>query len=531
MDDIIIKNGYIVDGSGNPWFKKDIGIKDKIIEKIGNLNSVKAKLVINARGLIVSPGFIDVHSHSDLWLLMKDNLAKSKVMQGVTTEIVGNCGYSVAPVEEENKDLLKEYITPLMGIENIEIEWTTIKDYLLSLKNRGIGINVASLVGQGTIRIAVMGFDNRKPNGKELEKMRMLAAQAMRDGALGISTGLIYPPGSYADIRELISICQIISQYGGIYASHIRSEGETLVEAVKEAIKIGEEANLPVEISHHKANNKSSWGKVKETLKIMDEARKRGIDVTCDQYPYTEGCGLLTQVLPPWIQEGGVKKLITRLKNQEIRKRLKKEFKEDIPGWDNYVKVMGWDKIMITSVSSLKNKYCEGKTVKEISQEQKKDPLDFVFDLLIEEECKVMMINFIMCEEDVCTVMKYPGTMIGTDGVHIEKGRAHPRLYGTFPRILGKYVREEKILRLEEAVRKMTSLPAQRLGLKYRGLIKEGMCADITIFDPDRIIDKATYMHSEYPEGIKYVIINGKLVVEEGIHNRILAGRVLSHNG
>ena len=530
MSDIIIKNGYIVDGSGNPWFKKDIGIKNRVIEKIGNLNFVKAKTIINAKGLIVSPGFIDVHSHSDLWLLVKNNLAKSKVMQGATTEIVGNCGYSVAPVEEENKDLLKESIAPLMGIGDVKINWETLREYLLLLKNQGVGINVGSLVGQETIRIAVMGFDNRKPNAKELEKMKMLTAQAMRDGAFGMSTGLIYPPGSYADTDELIEICRVISQYGGIYASHIRGEGKTLIKAVKEAIKIGEKANLPVEISHHKANNKDSWGKVKETLQIIDEARKRGIDVTCDQYPYTEGSGLLTQVLPPWVQEGGIDKLIARLKDQSIRTKIKKEFKEDIPEWDNYVKVIGWDKIMITSVISMKNKHYEGKTVGAIAQQQKKDPLYFVFDLLIEEKCKVTMINFIMCEEDVRTVMKYPGTMIVTDGLHVQTGKAHPRLYGTFPRILGKYVREEKVLRLEDAVRKMTSLPAQKFGLNYRGLIKEGMLADITIFDPDKVIDKATYTKLQYPEGIKYVIINGKLVVKDGAHTGVLAGEVLAHN-
>ncbi len=523
--DMLILNGRVVDGTGNPWFRADIGIKAGRIVKIGSLASASANKIIDARNLIVSPGFIDIHSHSD-FALIKDPKAESKIMQGVTTEVIGNCGLSTAPIRENTRGLLEKYLEPIRF--KVKLNWFTIGEYLNQLEKQGIGLNVATLVGHGTIRIAVMGFDNRLPTKEELDDMKLLVSQSMEDGAFGMSSGLIYPPGCYSNTRELIELCKVVGKYGGIYTTHIRDEEDALIESVKEAIEIGKLSGIPVHISHHKAAGRANWGKVKETLNLMDEAREKGIDVTCDQYPYAASCTFLSTVIPIWAHEGGTGKLIARLKDPEIRRRLAKEIEEGIPEWD---------KIMIVSVSSEKNKNFEGKTIAEISEAVGKNPADVTFDLLIEEEATVMAVFFEMCEEDVCTVMKHPVTMIGSDGLAVTPSgilgevKQHPRSYGTFPRVLGKYVREERVLTLEEAIRKMTSFPAQRLGFRDRGLIREGFWADITIFDPSEIVDKATYTDPhQFPEGIKYVIVNGELVVEDGKHTGTLAGKVLRLN-
>lgn len=517
MFDIIIKDGFIVNGSGNPWFIKDIGIKNKIIEKIGSLNSARTKRTVNAKGLIVAPGFIDMHSHSDLWLL-KDPAAKCKIRQGITTEVIGNCGLSPAPINE-NRGLIKQYIEKEIGrgINDVKWNWVTMGEYLSLLGERRTAVNVAALVGHGTVRINSMGFNNRIANKKEIEEMKTLLAQTMEDGAFGLSTGLIYPPGCYSNTDELIALCRIVAYYGGIYASHIRGEAGSLIEAVKEAIKIGEKANIPLHISHHKAAWRENWGKVRETLEIIVKARKKGIDITCDLFPYVFGNGPLKHQLPSWVYVEGDNKLIQRLKDEEIRKRIKKELKGNASHWNS---------IRIPFVKSMENKHWEGKTLSEVGKQEKKDPLEIVFDLLIQEN-NVQITSLLMCEDDIRTVMKYYGTMMGTDGVPGDRGIFVTSSYGAFPRILGKYVRE-RVLQLEDAVRKMTSLPAQRLGLEDRGMIKENMRADITIFNPDKIMDKATIdKPRQYPDGIQYIIVNGEATIEKGKYTGILAGEVL----
>ncbi len=530
MFDVIIRNGHVVDGAGNPWYKADVGISEERIAQIGRLDGEKATRIIDARRLIVSPGFVDMHSHSDLHLLINPK-AESKIRQGITTEVIGNCGGSAAPLNDLLKNEMKK-TAPLIEEAKLELDWATMREYLNRLDKQGVALNVAPLVGHENIRVLVIGLDDRAPTEAELKKMKKALSQAMREGAFGMSTGLIYPPGCYAKTDELIELSKVVAKYGGIYTSHIRGEGDKLAKSVKEAIKIGEKAGLPVEISHHKAGGKENWGKVKQTLRMMEKARAEGVDVTCDVYPYTAGSFGLSATLPPWAYDGGLPKLLERLKDTEVRKRLRKEMRTGTSNWSSPLKASGWRSTLIAR-SRLHKEY-EGKTIEEIAKAKKVDPFEFVFDLLIEENASVSVVRFAMCEEDVRTVLKHPDSMIGTDASAIApygvlgKGKPHPRAYGTFPKVLGKYVREEKLLRLEEVVRKMTSLPAQKLGLKDRGLIAEGMKADITVFNLERAVDKSTYNDPhQYPEGIEYVLVNGKVVIEKREHAGILAGKAL----
>lgn len=530
MFDVIICNGRIVDGSGNPWFLGDVGVKDGKILKIGDLRSGDAKRIIDASGCVVSPGFIDMHSHSDFSPLINPYM-ESKVRQGVTTEVVGNCGFSAAPLDDFLRvDILKT--SPLLREAGVELDWSTMGGYMRKVEGTGVSLNLAPLVGHGSVRSLVLQFEKRKPTEGELEEMKDVLAQVMEEGAFGMSTGLIYPPGCYADTEEIVELCRVVARFGGLYSSHIRGEEIQLLRSVGEAIEIGEKAGVPVEISHHKAAGRRNWGKVKESLRMIGEARCRGIDVTCDVYPYTAGSFSLDSLLPPHAHEGGVEKLFERLRTPEFRGKLRGEMMKGVGGWHSMLEVIGWENIMIA--------YCkghpgyEGKTVSEIAEEKSLDPFDFVFDLIIEEKASVSVVLFSMSEDDVRTVLKSAFSMVGSDssarttyGI-LSSGKPHPRAYGTFPRVLGKYVREEKILTLQEAVRKMTSFPAQKLRLKDRGLIKKGMWADINIFNPDKIIDKATFTDPhQYPEGIEYVMVNGKIVIEKSEHTKKMAGKVL----
>jgi len=471
--------------------------------------------------MVVSPGFIDMHSHSDVHLLINP-LAESKIRQGVTTEVTGNCGSSPAPITKENFELFKRRYGPLA--EEIPWDWRTFGEYLDKLQGNGVAVNVAPLQGHGTIRIAVMGYDNRQPTSTEMERMQDLVAEGMKAGAFGLSTGLIYPPSCYAETQELIELCRVVARFGGYYSSHIRGEGRTLIDAVKEAITIGERAGVPVEISHRKAWGRDNWGKVKETLKLIEEAQYRGVDVTCDVYPYTASSTGLGASISPWAHEGGIEKMLERLKDPEIRLRLKREMEAQDQA--------GWDKVLIAQCEE--NKDYVGKTIQETAQSRGMDPYDFVFNFLIEEKGSVATVSFAMHPEDVAMVIGHPVSMIGSDGYSLTpygvlgKGKPHPRSYGTFPRVLAKYVREEGVLSLEESIYKMTGLPARKLGLKDRGIIAEEACGDLVIFDPSEVEDAATFQEPhQYPKGIKYVMVNGQIVVEEGEHTRAKPGKVL----
>ena len=523
MFEVIITGGQVFDGSGAPPFQADLGIRDGQIKVVGKLDDTDAAHKIDAAGLAVAPGFIDMHSHSDFPLLVNPQ-AESKIRQGVTTEVIGNCGASAAPVTKERLDLFKEQV----DLESLQLEWDWLSmgDYLARLKRQGIALNVIPLIGHGAIRAAAMGFDDRAPTKTELAAMKDLIEQAMRDGAWGLSTGLIYAPSFYADTEELIELSKVVAECGGIYSSHIRGEGNTLLDAVSEAIRIGQEAGLPVQLSHHKATGRQNWGKVVRSLELIDRAREAGFDVTADQYPYIAASNGLSDSLPGWMHVDGKGKLLERLRDPAIRKRLRQEM-EKPPGY--------WENVKISYCKI--NKDYEGMSIQEVVDLRKVDVYQAVFDLLCEEEATVSIVHFAMSEEDVRTVMQHEAVMIGSDGSALatygvlHRGKPHPRSYGTFPRVLGKYAREEKVLSLEEAIRKMTALPAKKLGLTGRGLLAEGMWADITVFDPQIVRDTATFIDPHrYPDGIDYVLVNGTVVIEQGEHTGKLTGRVLLHN-
>jgi len=542
--DLVIGNGFLIDGSGNPWFRADVGITGGKIATVGRLDTVDTERVINARGLIVSPGFVDIHSHSDLALLINPR-AESKIRQGVTTEVIGNCGGSAAPANKETLNFLKDE----WGLEAKEVawNWSTFGEYLDQLEKQGVALNVAPLAGHGTVRTAVMGVDNRSPTPEELEEMKDLVAQSMADGAFGMSSGLVYLPGCYANTSELIELCKVVAGYGGIYASHIRGERETIVEALKEAIEIGEKAGVSVQVSH----NCPKWGgsgKLPTMFKLYEKARARGIDVTMDNDAHTDLNPELSYVLPQWAQAGGIEKISERLKNPEIRERIKREIVEDKhpgPGYCGLVKHGRWDRIFLLRCE--KNKDLIGKNFEEIAKVKGvKDPFDAYFDLLIEEKGDASALFNYISENDIRTVLKFHLMMVSTDGSAYAPYGAlgeidgySPCSYGEYPYILERYVREERIVSLQEAIRKMTSFPAQKLGLRDKGLIREGMSADIVVFDMSKIKDRATsrYPYSfplvnfphKYPEGIEFVLVNGQVVIEKGEHLGVLPGKVLRH--
>jgi N-acyl-D-amino-acid deacylase len=541
--DLLIRGGRVVDGSGNPWVRADIGIEDGRISEITRIGSSAAASgeKIDAEGMVVCPGFIDIHSHSDFVLLVNPR-AESKVRQGVTTEVIGNCGDSAAPA----MGVAAESAGKTLADYGLELDWSSFSDYLNCIEKEGVSVNVASLVGHGTVRKSVLGYEDRPPDEEEMDGMRSLVAEAMEAGAFGLSSGLVYPPGRYAETWELIELCRVVAEYGGFYATHVRGERETLIEAVLEAVEIGERAGIPVQISHHPAKI-GAWGRSKETLKIIEEARARGLDITCDLHTYLAGSTGLGALLPPWIQEGGVKKIIERLRNPSLHTDIIKDMMDERvpgPGPCGLVKRGMWDKIILSSC--LRNRDLIGRSLYDIAMLKGITPFEAYFELLLEEGASGSIIGYYYNEEDIRTVLKHPTSMIGSDGYALApygtlgRGMMHPRSYGAFPMIFRKYVRGEgneglgdageRILTLEEAVRKMTSLPAQRLGILDRGLLRVGMWADIVILDPDRVGDRATYLDPyQYPEGIEYVIVNGDVVVRRGIHTGALPGKILRH--
>jgi len=516
----LIENGWVIDGTANPWFKADVGIVGDRIEAIGRLRGAEAGRRIDATGHAVAPGFIDIHSHSDYNVLI-DPRVESKVRQGVTTEVVGNCGSSAAPMNQEVKAYREEYMRARLG-DDFEFNWETMRDYMALIDATGASFNVIPLVGQGTVRQNVMGYEDREPTRSEMEAMKELAAQAMKDGAWGMSTGLIYTPSVYASTEEIIELAKVVADNGGVYFSHIRGEGETLLEAVNEAVRIGREAGVPVQIAHFKASGKPHWGKTEQSLRLVEEGRKTGVDVTFDQYPYIASSTGLAALMPHWAQEGGADRLLERLGDPVIRRKI-----TEGPA----TVTRDWQSVLVASAKN--HPQYEGKTIKEVAELEGKTEMDAVFDLLLAEKAQVSIVSFGMSEEDVRRVMRSPYGMVGSDGSAVAprgilgRGKPHPRFYGTFPRVLGHYVREG-VLTLQEAVRKMTSAPAQRLGIRDRGLLREGFKADITILDPERVKDEATFTDPHrYASGVPYVIVSGTVVIDNGEHTGALPGRPL----
>ncbi len=528
--DILIRGGKVVDGTGSPWVREDIGIREGRIARIGALDEDGRK-TIDAKGMVASPGFVDLHTHNDLTILAHRD-AESYIMQGVTTACVGNCGLSLVPVSPDSLGLLKRYLAPFL-VSDFEYgwDWKTFREYYEKVEDGGISQNLAPLVGQGSIRLAVKGFDSARASGDEMGAMKQLLEESLEEGAFGMSTGLIYPPGSYSSTEELVELGAVLSRYGAIYATHLRNEGDRLMESLDEAIRIGEANGVGVEISHHKAAGRANWGKVHATLRAMEQARQRGVEINCDVYPYTAGSTTITALLPVWAQEGGVDRMLERLASQEIRSEIRRQIAEGSMEGERLIEGAGWEGIVVGECPSRRE--FEGKSLASILKERSgsDDLCERFFDWLLEIQGNSTMVLFHMDEDDVKTVMSSPLSSIISDAwvtTPSSGGKPHPRAYGTFPRVLGKYAREERVLTLEDAIRKMTSLPAGKLGLEKRGLIKEDFWADIVVFDPDTIADTATYAEPhQYPKGIEYVIVNGEVVVENGRLTGARPGRVL----
>ncbi|HET7288613.1 MAG TPA: D-aminoacylase [Pyrinomonadaceae bacterium] len=531
--DLLIRGGRVVDGSGRPAYTADVAIKDDRIVKIGNLSQATAARVIDARGLVVAPGFIDMLGQSETYLLI-DPRANSKVMMGVTTEITGE-GESIAPINErqikEQEDFLRRF--------NLTIDWRTLDEYFKRLEKQGSGVNLGTFVGATQVREYVIGYDDRAPTAPELDQMKKLVAEAMRDGALGLSTSLQYVPARFAKTDELVELAKVAHQYGGIYATHQRSEANTIDASLDEVFEIAQKAQIPVEIWHLKTAYKKNWGRMAHALTRIKQARDRGLDVTADIYPYVAGSTALSACLPPWALEGGTEKMLNRLRDPQTRQRLKKEISEEQTEWENiYLGSGGPSGVLIGAVVNRELESLQGKRISEIAEQQKKDPLDVVFDLILADKGQTGAIYFMMSEADMRAAMQSPFVSFCTDsGARATDGplagsKSHPRGWGSYPRILGRYVRDEKLLSLETAVHKMTGAPATRVGLRERGLIKEGMFADITVFDPAKVIDRATFESpNQYPAGIEYVLVNGKISVDKGQRTQALAGRVLRGPG
>jgi N-acyl-D-amino-acid deacylase len=537
MFDSKIINGRIVDGGGKAAYQGDIGIVGDKIVAIGNLTDCESGVTIDAKGNVVAPGFIDMHTHSDLSVIYDRN-ANSKIYSGVTTEVVGNCGIGPAPIREENRELLIDYLgTRLIGSIPVKIElpWTSFREYLQHVAATPPALNIAPLLGQGVVRIAVMGFAKGNPNAIELKEMQRLVDTSMAEGALGLSSGLVYLPGEYSSTEEVGELCKSIAPYKGIYCTHMRTESDGIMGAIDEALQIGGAGGVPVHISHMKLLSQNMLGKTDLVLERLASAERSGIEVSYDVYPYTAGLTSLSACMPPWIFEGGVDKMIGRLGDPAIRTRLREEIATGLPGWQNFVKSAGgWGKFFVSSVRSEENKVLEGKFITEIGELQGKDPYDAAFDLLIAENGRVQMNYYAMKEEDVITFLQQPQAMIGSDAMSLSAegilsyGKPHPRAFGTPTRLLARYVRELKALSLEDAIQKMTNRPARRLGLGGRGLIRQGYYADIVIFNPDSIQDQATYTDpKQYSTGIETVMVNGQVAVDKGCHQKVYQGRVL----
>lgn len=531
--DTVIHNGRIVDGTGSPWYSGDIAIQNGRIAALGKIAPSTGRRAIDAQGMIVAPGFIDMLGQSEVTILVNPHLP-SKIFQGITTEITGEGG-SIAPlnpaiVRADHSSYEHYKITP---------DWTTFRQYFARLEKQGLGINLASYVGATQVRRMVLGDENRAPDAGELERMRELVRQAMRDGAVGLSTSLQYAPAPYARTEELIALASESAKLGGIYATHMRSEGDAIITAIDEVIRIAREAETPAEIWHLKAAGKSNWGRMPEIVAHIEKARQSGLDITADTYAYTAWFNTFSAFIPPWAHAGGDAKLIERLKDPAMRARIRKEMNTPSTEWDNeWQEIAGPEAILVSVVHNPKLLPLQGKTIADVAKLWNKDPIDTIFDLLIEDEAFTSVAVFGMSEPDVALALAQPWVSVCNDSQGTAPGgilgaeHPHPRAYGTFPHILRKYVREENKLRLEEAIRKFSALPAQRLRLADRGVLKQGMWADVVIFDPAVIRDRATFENpNQLSEGMQYVLVNGVAVIEGGKATDALPGKVLRGPG
>ena len=520
MFDIIICGGRIIDGSGSPWYRGDVGILGDRIAAIGKLEQAEARCVIEAKGRVVCPGFIDMHTHSDIMPLTNPK-HEPKIRQGVTTDLIGLDGLSYAPLSPVNLQMMRRYLSGLDGDPDIAWDWSSVSEYLAKF-DRQVANNVAYLVPHNALRLEVMGFADRTATAEELSKMQELMAQGMREGAVGFSTGLDYFPGRYSDEKELIKICEVVAAHNGISVWHTRKDDLGIIESIKEVIRVAGKTRVKTHFSHYSVYGAANQGKSKELLVIVDEAREKGLDVTFDSYPYIASSTTAIILLPRWAHEGGPDAILERLRQPEIKAKICAEIRESTMVWGQ-----PWGMFILSCVPSEKNRIYAGKSILEASNMAGKEVTEFICDLLLEEELAVGYWSISGYEDDIQAIMKHPCHTAGSDGI-IVGDRPNPRGWGTFPRYLGVYSRELGILSLEEAIRHMTSAPAQCLGLHDRGLIKEGLAADLVVFNPQTVIDKATFEEpKQYPEGIDYVLVNGAVVVDDGKHSGVLNGRAL----
>jgi len=526
--DLIIKNGQVIDGTTAAVKTVDLGIrKDKIVA-LTNLSDAGADKIIDANGHIVCPGFIDIHTHTDTELLANPR-GESKIRQGITTEVSGNCGSSPFPLNENDSHELYGSLKERYGISK---RWQTADEFLSTVEKAGPSFNYATFTGHGDLRAFVIGKNDVQPTPAELEKMKQVLAETMEAGSLGLSTGLEYAPGSYAKTPELIELCKVVKEHNGIYATHMRNEDDTVEEAIEEALEICRKSGVSLEISHFKACNQSNWYKVDHMLEMIHTAHEKGLPVHADRYPYNAWSTGLSSFLPLWSRQGDNADILNRLQDEADLIKIK-------PYTESRGKrIGGWNRVVISSCHKPENKIYEGKSILDCAEITGKGPFEFIRDLLIAERIRVSVIGFAMDENNLKKVLASPLVMIGSDGTAVApygklgKGKPHPRHYGTFPRVLGKYVRDEKVLDIVTAVRKMTSMAAEKLGLDQRGYLKENYYADIVVFNPETVIDNATFTDPhQYPTGIEHVIVNGKVTVENGEHTDTFAGKVLRHSG
>ncbi len=527
MYDVLIKNGWIADGSGKKPFKGNIAIEGEVLRLIEG--EPEAKEVIDASGKYVTPGFIDTHSHSSLMVNEKPFLAP-KVFQGITTEVLAQDGMGPAPVNEETLAPWKIAMSGLEGQWDIEWNWRTVDEYLDHLETLELGPNMVYLAPHGNLRMVSMGLENRKPTPEEQEKMNEELQKAFDAGAFGMSTGMIYPPCCYADIEEFIALGKVLAENDGIFVTHQRSEADSILESMEEIMRIGRESGCRCHFSHFKCCGKKNWPKVPKVLDILDRAREEGLKVSLDQYPYVAGSTMMSVILPPWAHDGGTEKLLERLDDPALREKMKEDIQNGIEGWDNFIDFAGLDGIYITFVQHPEAEQYVGMNLIELGEATGKDPYDAIFDLIRDEENIVGLVDFYGTEEHVKTFMQRPEQNVCTDG--IIGSQPHPRLYGAFARVLGKYVREEKTLTIESAVRKMSGKAADVLGLEKRGYLKDGYAADLLIINPETVRDVGDYIHpKQYAEGIEYVFVNGKTLIAAGQATPQKAGKVLRFRG
>ncbi len=529
MYDVLIRNGSIVDGTGNPWYRADIGVKDGSIVAIGRIEG-KAERVIDAQGLYVAPGFIDVHCHADFTVLDPRNPRDFKLRQGITTECAGQCGESAAPINPDTLDLLKAYVAfeaPVEGV--LSWRWRTFDEYLRELEDFDIPTHFVPMVGHGTVRIDAMGFENRPPSEAELARMKATVREAMEAGAFGLSVGLAYAPGDYARNNEVIELARVAAACGGMFGTHMRDYGDRVFESLEESFEVGREAKLPVVISHIGIAGNENVGRMGEVLDAIDRVREDGLEVTTDVFPLAAGT-TLRLLLPHWVSEGSLEELFRRLRDPDERSRMKAAMVAETARIAVETGVDRWDEIRLARVISEPNRDYQGLTIAEISRRKATDPETTVMDLVLEEGCQATMYRIFRQTDDLATAVVHPLTMIETDAMGFVEGNPSIGQFGSFPRVLGYYVREKKLLRLEEAVRKMTSYAAQTMGLRRKGMLREDADADITIFDLDTV-SAALDGNQCYPKGIEYVMVDGQVVVDAGEYHGAMAGRVIRRGG